>query len=46
MWGHYMGEQCDECAYNGTNDLVAKDTCRVNTWGCNVMSVLIMVLIT
>ena len=33
-----------EYAFNGTNNTVPKDTCRVNTEGSNVMSVLIKVL--
>ena len=35
-----MGLQYDECAYKGTNYIVTKDTCRVNTCRCNVISVL------
>ena len=41
-----MGDQCDEHVYEGTNNIVAKDKCRVNTWGSNVINVLIMVLVT
>ena len=41
-----MGDQCDEHVYEGTNNIVAKDKCRVNTWGSNAISVLIMVLVT
>ena len=41
-----MGDQCDEHAYKGTDNIVAKDKCRVNTWGSNAISVLIILLLT